>query len=250
MPMPVRSMAAMVSNSLLNLHRPGDVMRFAKAMARYPVEYSASRAHARIPIASLLDLFPEAAGLSVSAPPDSLGRHGWNVKLHEELYLGLIVAATRARTIFEIGTFDGGTTRRLAESSIPEAVVHTIDLPEEMFDATQSPTAFKGSQVGEKYRDSPAAAKIRQFRHDASTFDFSEYIGRMDFVFVDAAHDYEHGLVDSATALKLVAPGGTIVWHDFEPYWSGLVHAICRATANKPLRRLGGTSMAVLRNNG
>jgi len=68
----------------------------------------------------------------------------------------------------------------------------------------------------------------------------------MDFVFVDAAHDHPNGLTDSTNALKMVKPGGIIAWHDFEPYWSGLVHAICDVTIGLPLRRLAGTSMAVL----
>jgi len=40
------------------------------------------------------------------------------------------------RELFEIGTFDGGTTPRFTESASVEAVVYTLDLPEDQFDAT------------------------------------------------------------------------------------------------------------------
>jgi Methyltransferase domain len=61
----------------------------------------------------------------------------------------------------------------------------------------------------------------------------------IDLVFVDAAHDYPHGLADSRTALRLVRPGGVILWHDFNPQFPGLVHAIIEATDELPLKRLG-----------
>jgi hypothetical protein len=226
--------------------RPREWMRLGKSFARLPVEYRASRAWAKIPAVDFAACFPEFEG-EIRSGASQLRRHGWNVKLHEEIYLSAIVRAIKASNIFEIGTFDGNTTRCLAESTPADAKVYTIDLPEEAFNATQSPDAFKGSQVGERYRNSPAAGKIHQLRADATTFDFSPYFGQMDFVFVDAAHDYPHGLADSRNALKLVRPGGVIVWHDFEPYWCGLVHAICEVCSGMPLRRLAGTSMAVLR---
>lgn len=243
----LRLAASGLRNTVLSVARPRNVVSFARGFARYPLEYEATLAHRRVPEATFGELFPEFQSADVSLRRADVTRHGWNVKLHEEIYLGQIVAAVEAKTIFEIGTFDGGTTRRLAEQSAADAIVFTIDLPEETFNATQSPDAFSGARVGEKYRDSAAAHKIQQIRADASVFDFSPYDGAMDVVFVDAAHDYVHGLSDSRNALRIARRGGVIVWHDFEPYWSGLVHAICEANDGLPLRRLAGTSMGILR---
>ena len=245
--MPIRAAAAAVDQTLLNLVRPKRLLEFARSCIKFPVEYAAARAQQAVPAACFNELFSEPKDASFSVDPSSFGRHGWNVKLHEEVYLAAAVTVLQPRKLFEIGTFDGNTTRRLAEAAPADAVVHTIDLPESAFDATQSPESFSGSRVGERYADSPARSKIKQVRADATTYDFTPFHGQIDFVFVDAAHDYRHGLCDSRTALKLVKPGGTIVWHDFEPYWSGLVHAICEATRGMPLKRLDGTSMAVLR---
>jgi hypothetical protein len=245
--MPIRALAAMTDHTVLNLVRPSRLLQFAKLCLKFPIEHTAAQAQQAVPAVAFTDLFPDPAGLHFSVDPASFSRHGWNVKLHEEVYLSAAVAVLKPLILFEIGTFDGNTTRRLAESAPAEATIYTIDLPEEMFDATQGPEAFSGARVGERYQSSPARSKIKQFRADATTFDFSPFYGTVDFIFVDAAHDYPHGLADSRAALRMIRPGGTIVWHDFEPYWSGLVHAICEVARGLPLKRLAGTSMAVLR---
>jgi predicted O-methyltransferase YrrM len=243
---PLRAFAAAMDYTLMSASKPRRLVDFAKALLKFPVEYRAAHAQQAVPAATFGQLFGQPENLSLSVDPAALDRHGWNVKLHEEVYLSAAVQAVKPLRIFEIGTFDGNTTRCLAEAAPDTAEIFTIDLPEEMFDATQGPEAFNGSQVGERYRDSPARAKIQQIRADATAFDFSPYYRTIDFVFVDASHDYPHGLTDTRNALRMVRPGGAIIWHDFEPYWSGLVHAICEATAGQPLKRLSGTSFAVL----
>ena len=175
-----------------------------------------------------------------------LRRHAWNVRLDEQLFIGLAIQSLKAKRIFEIGTFNGETTRYMAEAAGPDAQIFTLDLPPADFDATQGPQNFTGTQVGEKYRNSPVANRITQLLSNSTTFDYSAYHGSMDFVFVDAAHDYLNGLPDSRTALKLVRPGGVIFWHDFVPFWSGLVHGVIEATQGYPLKRLAGTTLAVL----
>jgi predicted O-methyltransferase YrrM len=143
-----------------------------------------------VPAVTFSELFGSGQNLNLAIDSSSLDRHGWNVKLHEELYISAAVQTLKPLRIFEIGTFDGNTTRRLAEAAPDDAQIFTLDLPEEMFDATQGPKAFCGSRVGEQYRESPARRKITQIRADATTFDFSPFHGNTDFVFVDAAHDY------------------------------------------------------------
>jgi predicted O-methyltransferase YrrM len=244
--MPVRIVAASIENTLLNVATPKKLVHFAKSLLKFPVEFSASEAQQIAPARTFSEIFGNPTGLSLAVDPSSLDRHGWNVKLHEEIYLSAAVQTLKPNRIFEIGTFDGNTTRRLAEAAPDSAEVFTLDLPESMFDATQGPEAFSGARVGERYKDSPSAGKIHQIRADATTFDFSPYFGSIDLVFVDAAHDYPHGLTDTKNALKIVRPGGFIIWHDFEPYWSGLVQAIVEATIGLPLQRLAGTSFAVL----
>jgi predicted O-methyltransferase YrrM len=244
--MPIRSLAAVLANTVLNVPNPRRLLRFSKSLLKFPLEYSAAQALEEVPVASFGELFKATDLLRISVDREALNRHHWNVKLHEEVYLSAAVQLLKPMRIFEFGTFNGNTTRCLAESAPENAQVFTVDLPDESFEASQ--TVESSSRIGERYDDSPARAKIQQIRADTMSFDFSPYYGSIDFVFVDAGHNYADVLSDSRNALKMARPGGTIFWHDFEPGGgAGVVHATRDATAGLPLYRLGGTSFAVLR---
>ena len=107
----------------------------------------------------------------------------------------------------------------------------TLDLPE-------AEVAW-GTQIGTKFRGSAMEPRVKQLFGNSLEFDFSPYERSIDLVFVDAAHDYPHGFADSRTALRLVRPGGVVLWHDFDAHFPGLVHGIIEATAGLPLKRLG-----------
>lgn len=226
--------------------------QFLRSWFRFPIEYEAVSVIETTSIKTFTELFPES--VENATRPDiniygivDRGRHAWNVRMDEEIMIRLAVTTLKARRIFEIGTFNGATTWAMAQMAEPDAQIWTLDLPPEEFDATQGPENFSGSQVGSKFHNTPQAAQITQLWGDSTQFDYSPYWGNMDFVFVDAAHDYEHGVIDSRTALKLVRPGGVVFWHDFVPGWPGLVHGIFEAAASYQLTRLAGTSMVAVR---
>jgi predicted O-methyltransferase YrrM len=172
-------------------------------------------------------------------------RHGWSLGAAEQIVLQLVLQGRQCLDVFEIGTFNGGTTKLLAESLPDNGRVWTIDLPPAVFDATQAPDGFSGTDVGSAYRHSPKAHKIHQLFGDSATFDFAEFEDSMDLVLVDGGHEYPNGVADSRTALRLVRPGGVVLWDDFQPYWHGLVRGICDAMETHRLCRLAGTSFAV-----
>jgi hypothetical protein len=62
---------------------------------------------------------------------------------------------------------------------------------------------------------------------------------------VDAGHEYANGINDTRTAFRLVAPGGIILWDDFQPYWHGLVRGIIEAAGPRRPRRIAATSLGV-----
>lgn len=217
-----------------------------KKWLRFPIEYSAARRLESVPEISVSDLFPNADLPTTIALP-KLERHSWNVKLDEKILIGLIGMLHKPKTVFEIGTFDGGTTLHLGKSTEDDCRIYTLDLPPADFDRTQEPGGMSGDRVGHKFWNTPEHTKITQLRGNSVTFDYSPYENQMDLVFVDAAHDYIHGYPDSMNALRLVKSGGIVLWHDCSPYWSELVHAICDATDGMQLQRLSGTSVAVLR---
>lgn len=242
-----RHLYSAVKNTIGSLHQPASLAKFLRGAIKYPVEFDALKEVQATPETTFLELFPSSQDISITLDQDNLRRHSWNVRLDEEVYIGLAVRALNAKRIFEIGTFNGETTRYMAECAGPDANIFTLDLPPNEFDRDQRPEEFSGSRVGEVYRSSPCASRITQILEDSKRFDYSPFTGNVDFVFVDAAHDYIHGLSDSRAALEMVRPGGAIFWHDYVPFWAGLVHGIREATEGLPLQRLRATTLAVLR---
>lgn len=222
------------------IRRPGRLLR---QVARVPLEQEAAERIAQLPAVELADLVTVTEVQVRLSPPAS--RHRWSLGVGEQLVLQVLVQARGYKTAFEIGTFNGGSTRILAEALPHDGRVWTIDLPPDAFDASQHPGQFTGSRIGEAYRGSPDAYKITQLVGDSTRYDFSPYNQSIDLVLVDAGHDYVSGFADTKTALRVVRPGGIVLWDDFEPYWEGLVNGICDAMAGRDFGRLAGTSFAV-----
>ena len=165
----------------------------------------------------------------------------------ETYCLSAICMLKRPRLIFEIGTFDGATTARLAASS-PEVEVVTLDLPD-LESEVQKQAAESGEPslgVGFRYRDTLGAARIRQLFGDSRTFDFGPWYGKADLVLIDGGHDYDTVLSDSSNAVRMLAPAGTIVWDDYGPTWPDVGRAIDDAAAmfGLPVVRVAGTELA------
>lgn len=48
----------------------------------------------------------------------------------------------------------------------------------------------------------------------------------LDFVFIDAAHDYENVIQDIRAWYPKVKKGGILAGHDYHPNWSGVIQAV------------------------
>jgi hypothetical protein len=180
-----------------------------------------------------------------------------NVNLAELAILAQAAAAIPPGSIVvEIGTFDGRTTLNLAINAAPASVV-TLDLPPD------ERAAFALAPGERQYVDKPqpgarfracdpawqaAARRITQLLGDSATFDWSPYQGRAGLVFVDGSHAYEYVRQDSETAMRLVAKGGMVLWHDYGR-WEGVSRALDELEAERKLglRHIAGTSLVVWR---
>jgi predicted O-methyltransferase YrrM len=181
-----------------------------------------------------------------------------NVRLSEVAILNSFAQAVEDGTsIFEIGTFDGRTSLNLAFSSPPHCQVYTLDLKPEMdtaFDLAEGERHMvekprSGARI-DRYRntDSAAVSRIHQLYGDSASFDFSPYYGTCSLVFIDASHAYEYVLSDSRAALKMIRPGGVILWHDYG-IWSGVTEALEHLAGGEMpgIRCIQGTSLAYWR---
>ena len=59
------------------------------------------------------------------------------------------------------------------------------------------------------------AHKVFFITADSMTYDFGR-LAPLDFAFIDGGHDFAHVLNDSRKAYDALAPGGWLVWHDFD----------------------------------
>ncbi|HYM58730.1 MAG TPA: class I SAM-dependent methyltransferase [Solirubrobacteraceae bacterium] len=162
----------------------------------------------------------------------------------ELIVLCRLARSADPKTIFEFGTFLGATTLQLAANTTAE--VYTLDLPPRGHPAHVE-TDYWGQpdEPGEWYRDSPHVSRIQQLYGNSQTYDFSDYAGKIDFVFVDASHRYQPAIKDTQTALELVAPGGLVVWHDYGYRAEGVRRVLNDLSKTRRLRHIAGTSLVV-----
>jgi predicted O-methyltransferase YrrM len=150
-----------------------------------------------------------------------------NVSLQELAVLNGVVLRQKPKAIFEIGSLDGRTTVNFARSSPADCVIYTLDLPPSQLGELTAPmnvydrglverSVLGGRIASRRSANLPGPEKIRSLLGDSMKFDFSPYHGKIDLVFVDAAHTYEFVLSDSRNAFKLLRHGkGIILWHDY-----------------------------------
>ena len=203
-------------------------MPFLRGLAGYGLHY---RVQPRAPLVHLFELYPELEGLAVEMGTVQYRRA--NVNPYDLWALKAITALRNPRRILEVGTYDGATTLELARSA-PAAEVFTLDVL-----STQG-------LIGCRFAAAPERSRITQLTGDSQVFNFSGYERSIDVIFVDACHDYHVVKADTETALRLVAPDGVILWHDYNNAWPGVVQAINELADRHPVRRVIGTNLAIL----
>jgi hypothetical protein len=179
-----------------------------------------------------------------------------NISDYELECICKIVKTVNPATIFEIGTFNGKTSLNMAINSSSETKVFTLDLPkDEVYKTTlrikSGEKKFIDKEIpGAQFIGTPYEKKIFQVYGDSAKFDFSDYINKMDFVFIDGSHSYEYVVNDTKIALRLLSNGkGTILWHDYG--WNEVNRAINELyqidTRFWNLKNIKGTNFAYLR---
>ena len=207
------------------------------------------RATRKLPFVDPAEVWPGLSSADVRMRPFA-GKPD-NVDRYE---LALICAAVRLvapRAMFEFGTYDGLTSWHLAANAPEGARLHTLDLPIDhptrRADASVPGTGHVKDVIpGERFHGTPEGARIEQIYCDSMDFDPRPFAGSIDFCFVDASHAYEHVKKDTDNALRITRPGGTILWHDYSRWWTGVQRALDERAGELPLRAIRRTSLATL----
>ena len=201
---------------------------------------------------SPFEVFPTQSPIRVTI--EHIAGEGIYTAIDELAMLAYITVATDPAKIFEIGTFRGRTALNFALNSAPECQVYTLDLP---LWETDVQGAYNSSDVkivgasfpGSDYAGKSEAAKIVQLYGNSLRFDFSPYVGQMDLVFVDGAHHYEAAKSDTANALRMIRPGGVVIWHDFANYgdYNDVTRAVLEAVPPAEVVQLENTQLCCWR---
>ena len=137
----------------------------------------------------------------------------------------LAVLAKSRKNIFEFGTCTGKSTYLFAANSPADGHVETLTLPSNqvaMYNANDSDTQSAQQHAIEEsrfemfmYSGTPEEKKITQHFCDSKQFDETKYSSMYDMIFIDGSHAYSYVKSDTEKAMRMVKPGGIILWHDF-----------------------------------
>jgi predicted O-methyltransferase YrrM len=211
-------------------------------------------ARKRIPTVRLGELFPATLEHGAIRLENFLGHWG-NHRIEETAKVCLIVRWLAPRRILEIGTFNGLTTLQMALNAPSDCRTYTLDLapgtqsvlPTREVDhaATSKALSLFGTEKG-SYFSSRSDLNITQLFGDAATFDYAAVIdGPVDLVLIDAAKDYEHLRVDTENALRMLAPGGLVLWSNYgDVDCSDVTRFLLDLSQRIPLHHIVGTTLA------
>ena len=171
----------------------------------------------------------------------------------------LAVLAKHAHRCFEIGTCTGKTAYLWSRNAPADAEIVTLTLaPTQRTEyvaapgdsSTDTDYALAESAFTEfLYSNTDAANRIVQLYGDSKQFDESAYRDWADLVFVDGSHAESYVRSDSEKALRIVKPGGLILWHDYAGprHAPGVFRALNEMGKSLPLRHVQGTTFACYR---
>lgn len=132
--------------------------------------------------------------------------------------------ASSGDSIFEFGTFRGINTFHMAENSPSGVTVYTLDRNASIMDDNAAHQKYPEYALGEVFLNAPddIRNKIVQLTGDSTKVDLTKYHGQMNFVFVDGGHSETVCFHDTMNALKMIKPGGYVLWDDYGDYWPGV----------------------------
>jgi predicted O-methyltransferase YrrM len=172
----------------------------------------------------------------------------------------LAVLSKRALNMFEFGTCTGHTTYVWGLNSSEQAKITTLTLTPDHFDSYQVEEGDDQNDMLNArnesrfqdflYSNTPVEHKITQLFGDSKIFDPSPYENSMDLIFIDGSHAASYVMSDTSKALRMLKPGGIILWHDYHAHITpGVFKTLNTLCDQLNLKRITNTTLAYHRND-
>ena len=216
----------------------------------------------RIPIQEFDERFvPDAFGPTVQTEVSYIGVGTIGVAAGTSEFESWILAvmAKGATLMFEFGTCTGKTAYLWARNLPPDGRVVTLTLAPDQL-ATYQHQGGDGRRAAKiarresrftrfRYSGTDVEKKILQLFGDSKSFDETPYLDACDVVFVDGSHAYSYVISDSRKALRMVKPGGVVLWHDYgaRRVVADVFRALNELARTLPLVHIAGTSLVAYR---
>ncbi len=164
-----------------------------------------------------------------------------------------LLTYARPRRVLEIGTALGHMTANFTRWTLDDAQIFSLGIVRE--------TERAAPGAPQQQVDAPSRGEFARFADhfgkawkvsfiiaDSMVYDFGR-LAPLDFVFVDGGHDLEHVLNDTRKAYGALAPGGWLLWHDFNSAtpWVKVREAIEQIGFQESVVHVEGTEVAFVR---
>jgi len=159
------------------------------------------------------------------------------------------------KAVLEFGTYFGSTTANLA-LNLPDATIHTIDLPEDSTEAAaviegrpvDDLHLIRGRKLGRSFRGTPLEQRIVQHQGDTATYDYSVIHDPVTVFLVDGSHTYDYARSDTLRCFALAQGESTFLWHDCDCHCLGVTTWLVEMIqAGLPVVRVRDTSLACMK---
>jgi len=177
-------------------------------------------------------------------------KFGTSVDLYELVCICALARQIQPQVAFEVGTFDGNTAVNIAANTPDDCKVLTLDLPEEWNKSWEIsiPDSYNNASdrtaVGRQIKGSGLGHRVEQIFGDSASFDWNRLPQPLNFVFIDGNHYYDYVKKDTENALRHVASGGCIVWHDYGAFVD-VSRVVDEASLTVNITAVQGTRLAV-----
>ena len=166
-----------------------------------------------------------------------------------------LAIAQQPKAALEFGTFWGSTTVNLARN-LPNAIIHTIDLPPDTEEALATTAGkpvddvylIESRKLGQAFSGTPFESHIVQHLGDTATYDYNSIKDEVSFFLIDGSHTYEYAKSDTLHAFDLARGNSTFVWHDCDEIHPGVTRWLGELVdRGLQVKRIEGTVIAYLR---